>query len=84
MIDFTDLSVCVSLQLNYEDFEPLVEDQEIESVDQSEEGFDNYQQSEVGQYDNMYDGYYEGDESSQTDYSHLDNSLHVGSSKGEY
>jgi len=57
---------------------------EIEPVDQSEEGFDNYQQSEVGQYDNMYDGYYEGDESSQNDYSHLDNSLHVGSSKGEF
>jgi len=42
MINFTDLSVCVSLQINYEDFEPLVEDQEIESVDQLIELIDAY------------------------------------------
>jgi hypothetical protein len=58
---------------------------EVEPVEQVVEEYGSYQEGgEVAQYegDNMYDSYYEGDDGGQGDYSQVDNSQQMASSKG--
>lgn len=60
---------------------------EVEQVEQVVEEYGSYQEGgEVAQYegDNMYDSYYEGDDGGQGDYSQVDNTQQMASSKGQY
>lgn len=57
---------------------------EVEQVEQVVEEYGSYQEGgEVAQYegDNMYDSYYEGDDGGQGDYSQVDNTQQMASSK---
>jgi len=74
------------VQQHHEVEEVAVVKQEVSrEVEQVVEEYGSYQEGgEVAQYegDNMYDSYYEGDDGGQGDYSQVDNSQQMASSKG--
>jgi len=76
------------VQQHHEVEEVAVVKQEVSrEVEQVVEEYGSYQEGgEVAQYegDNMYDSYYEGDDGGQGDYSQVDNSQQMASSKGLY
>jgi len=76
------------VQQHHEVEEVAVVKQEVSrEVEQVVEEYGSYQEGgEVAQYegDNMYDSYYEGDDGGQGDYSQVDNSQQMASSKGTF